>query len=87
MTCYIISYDKREGGDYEPLYDAIKSYKTWAHINESVWAIVTANSAVQVRDHLATFMDSKDRLFVVKSGSEAAWRNSLCKSEWLKENL
>lgn len=30
MSCYIISYDVREGGDYEPLFAAIKEYGTWA---------------------------------------------------------
>jgi len=88
MATYIISYDLRKPGqDYDALYEAIKSYGTWAHINKSVWAVVTTNSAVQVRDYLSQFMDSNDRLFVVKSGVAAAWRNSICKNEWLKEHL
>lgn len=87
MTCYIISYDLRRKRDYEVLYDAIKSYGTWAHITESTWAIVTTKTAVEVRDHLVSVMDSDDVLFVVKSGSEAAWINVICKHEWLKEHL
>jgi hypothetical protein len=87
MTCYIISYDLRGERDYEPLYEAIRSYKTWAHITESTWAIVTTKTAVQVRDHLSSVMDQDDRLFVVKSGVEAAWIKVICKSEWLKGNL
>ena len=88
MACYIISYDLcKPGRNYDELYKAIKSYSTWGHINESLWAIVTESTAVQIRDHLLKCLDSNDRLFVVKSGTEAAWRNSICKSEWLKENL
>jgi hypothetical protein len=87
MACYIISYDLKEGMQYEPLYEAIKSYKTWAHVNESVWAVVTDNKATQVRDHLSGFIGTKDRIFVIKSGVEAAWRNAICKSEWLKDHL
>lgn len=88
MTCYIISYDLRAPSrDYEQLYTAIKSYGKWAHINESVWAIVTDSNAVAVRDHLLQHMDQSDRLFVIKSGVEAAWKNSMCKNEWLKGNL
>ena len=87
MTCYIVSYDLRKQRDYESLYKKIKSYKTWARITESTWAIVTEQKAADIRDQLSSVMDSDDRLFVIKSGVEAAWRNSRCKNEWLKENL
>lgn len=88
MACYIISYDLRQAGrDYNPLIQAIKAYGTWAHINESVWAIVTAQSAVQVRDNLMNHVHANDRIFVVKSGVEAAWKNVLCEASWLKEHL
>ncbi len=85
--CYIISYDLRKKRDYESLYDAIKSYGNWAHILESVWAVVTEKSAKQVRDHLLSCMDNDDGLFVVKSGTEAAWQNVMCETQWLKDNL
>ena len=88
MACYLVSYDLRQPQrNYGQLYGAIKSYGTWAHINESLWAVVTTQSAVQVREHLIQFIDANDRLFVVKSGVEAAWRNVICKNEWLKEHL
>jgi hypothetical protein len=32
-------------------------------------------------------MEEDDSLFVLKSGKEAAWKNVVCKSEWLKNNL
>lgn len=87
MKCYIISYDLRKDRDYKSLYKAIRSYSKWAWITESTWAVVTNKSAISIRDHLAGVMDSDDRLFVVKSGVEAAWRNSRCKNKWLKDNL
>lgn len=88
MACYIISYDLRAPGrNYEQLYAAIKAYGKWAHINESLWAVVTDTNAVAVRDNLTKYLDPNDRLFVVKSGVEAAWKNSMCKNEWLKGNL
>lgn len=87
MACYLISYDLRKAKDYERLYDAIKSYGTWAHVLESSWAVETDKTATNLRDHLAEFIDSDDGLFVVKSAGEAAWRNVLCKNEWLKEHL
>ena len=88
MACYIISYDLvAPGRNYDQLYTAIKSHTKWARINESVWAVVTDKTAAVIRDHLTQYIDANDRLFVIKSGVEAAWRNSMCKNEWLKENL
>lgn len=42
MTLYNIDYDLRNPGrNYEPLYDAIKSYGQWAHPLDSMWIIET----------------------------------------------
>lgn len=88
MKTYIISYDlTKPGRNYDELYAAIKAYGTWAHINQSVWAVKTNQTAVQVRDRLQQCLDSNDRLFVVRSGTEAAWDNVICRNEWLKEHL
>lgn len=87
MKCYLISYDLINQRDYDSLHEAIKSYGTWAKITESFWAIVTTQSSTQIRDYLKKFMDNDDRIFVIKSGSEAAWTNSLASNEWLKKNL
>lgn len=87
MNCYIISYELKGTRDYTALYEAIKSYGTWAHITESTWAVVTDQTWIQVRDNLIRYLEQSDRIFVVKSGSAAAWNNVLCKHEWLKEHL
>ena len=86
MTCYIIACELSEGADYGPLYEAIKAYSGWARITKLTWAVVTAKSAVEIRDHLSKITGT-ERLFVVKSGVEAAWSNSRCSDTWLKENL
>jgi hypothetical protein len=85
--CYLISYDLSDDGDYSELFDAIKGYRTWAHITESLWAVVTDQSAAQIRDTVGKYLPDGSRLFVVKSGVEAAWSNVICKAEWLKKNL
>ena len=86
MNTYIVTYDLRKSRDYESLYKAIKSYK-WAYVLESVWCIVTSDSAKDIRDYLKGFMDNDDGLFVIKSGTEAAWSNVECSNAWLKDNL
>ena len=88
MSSKIIEYDlKQPGRDYEALYAAIKSYGTWAHVTESTWFIKTNESCVQVRDNLLKQMDSNDRLFVGELSGTAAWKNTICKDEFLKDNL
>ena len=83
---FIISYDLHNG-NYDELFEAIKSYGTWAHITESTWAIISSKKASEIRDHLGEYLPKGSRLIVVKSGAVAAWRNVICSNEWLKKNL
>lgn len=92
MKVYQICYDLRKQRDYISLKEAIKSYENWAHPLESCWVIATEQSAVQIRDHLATVMDRDDGLLITRLQGEAAWRmlnfdyaNEV--TNWLKEQL
>lgn len=87
MKCYIITYDLRKFRNYDALYNAIKSYGTWGKITESTWAIVTYQSTAQIRDYLLNYIDNDDRLFVLKSGGEAAWQNVIAENNWLQQHL
>ena len=85
--CYIISYELIIPRNVEPLHNAIRAYGIWAKITDTTWAIVTSQSAFDVRNYLQSFLNNNDRIFVVKSGIEAAWANAICTNEWLKKNL
>lgn len=87
MTTYIISYDMAQDGDYNNLITAIKAYKIWAHITESTWAVTSDKSATEIRDDLGKYLPKGSKIFVIKSGAVAAWRNVICSNEWLKKNL
>jgi len=87
MNCYIITYDLRFGGNYTALHNVIKAYGTWAKITESTWAVVSRQTAGQIRDNLLGYMDNNDRLFVIKSGGEAAWMRILSSKEWLQKHI
>ena len=86
MQCYLISFDLAKGGDYEAILQAIKT-NPWAQITDSLWAVMSPLSAVAVRDSLTPLLPKGSRIIVIKSGLEAAWRNVICNSEWLKTNL
>ncbi len=88
MSSKIIEYDLRQPDrDYDALYKAIKDYGTWAHVTESTWLIKTDETCVQVGDKLLELMDSNDRLFVGELTGKAAWHNTICKSQFLKDNV
>lgn len=87
MRCYVITYDLIKQKNYEILWQAIKTLGVWAKITESTWAVKTEKSAKEIRDYLSQYIDSDDRIFVVRSGVEAAWKNSICSNEWLRNNL
>ncbi len=74
MACHIINYDLRKPQrDYDKLYEAIKSYSTWAHILESTWIVESERNSEEVRDHLKKHMDADDGIVVVRLGEEGAW--------------
>lgn len=83
--CYIITYQLLN--DPSVVISAIKKYGTWAKIIDNTWAIVTEKSAKEVRDELSSLIGQRERLFVIKSGVEAAWKNAACTNEWLKKNI
>ena len=84
---FVISFSAPTGTSYVKLFAAIKSYKTWAKITKTTWAVVTEKKATEVRDHLLKYLPSDGRIIVIKSGSVSAWRNVMCSSEWLRKNL
>ena len=84
---YIVSYDLADGGDYDKLYEKLKSYSGWAHITESTWAVLTTKEASEIRDEIGKLLVEGSRLIVVESANVAAWRNPICSNKWLKDNV
>jgi hypothetical protein len=89
MPAYIVSFELKDDSRRESLLNGLKSYGGYCPINENCWAISTTKSAVQIRDHLTGLLGSGDRIFVIRSGTEAAWRKSYGQKndDWLKEYL
>jgi CRISPR/Cas system-associated endoribonuclease Cas2 len=89
MAKYVVAYDlMKQGQNYECIIAKIKQYGTWAHVQESVWFIVTNDTATQVRDNLQSCLDANDKLIVAGLTGEAAWiGHSQEISDWLKQNL
>lgn len=85
MATYIVTYDlHKQGQNYACLIKKLEGYGTHFHMQQSVWIIETGQSAVQIRDHLNSCLDSNDKLFVGQL-SGAAWAGFTDEqSRWLK---
>lgn len=89
MTCYIVSFQTSDDETRRKLIASLKTYKKYCPINHTCWAVVAEQKASEIRDFLKVTLEDGDKLFVVRSGTEAAWRNAFGpkNSEWLKKNL
>ncbi len=89
MKCYIVSFETSSEDATKALEMRLKSYPNYCPINKYCWAIMTEQSAAQIREHLSGALNFKtDHLFVILSGTESSWYTYGAKnSEWLKKNL
>jgi hypothetical protein len=89
MTCYIVSFQAKDISVRQQIRNLLKTFKSYCPINTTCWAVVSDKKAAEIRDYLKTALARGDRLFVVRSGSEAAWRNAISSkhSDWLKKYL
>ena len=70
---YMVTYDLNvPGKNYQDLYRALEGYDYW-HCVDSTWIIKTNSTAIQIRDSLKPYLDSNDKLLVVRLTGESAW--------------
>ena len=89
MTTYIVTFEVNDDLKKNQIKEKLKQYSGYCPIHDSCWAIISDQSAVQILNFLSTDLPASERIFVIRSGIEAAWTNpySTNNSEWLKERL
>ena len=89
MSCYIVIVTMKAQSRRTALVEKLRSFEGFCPLTPDSWAIVTELTAKTLRDQLTDSLDQGDQLFVIRSGTEGAWRNSFGKkyNEWLKKNL
>lgn len=89
MAVYIVCYDlMQQGQNYKCITDKLGAYPTHWHMQQSVWVIVTTESASQFRDNLRRCLDQNDKLMVAELSGTAAWSGySEDITKWLKRQL
>lgn len=84
----IITYDLcNNSKNYNALYEYFRSYPIWAHITESTWLISTEKSCKTIALEICELLDSDDRFFITDVNFDAAWKNVICDSDYLKSKL
>jgi hypothetical protein len=89
MTVYIVSFEINDLERRKRFKAAMREYGQCCPINEYTWAVNVEKTAAQIRDELLKIVNSADRLFIIRSGTEAAWSNLYGdkNTEWLKKWL
>jgi len=89
MTTYVVAFEINDPARRNRFKEALKGYELYCPINENTWAIAAEKSAVQVRDELMKVSSAPDSIFIIRSGTEAAWSNAYGEknAEWLKKWL
>ncbi len=89
MTTFIVAFEIPDASRRARFKQALKAYGAYCPINDNTWAISVDKTAVQVRDELMKSASGQDRIFVIRSGTAAAWSNSYGNknNDWLKKWL
>ena len=89
MTTYIVTFEVDDDLKKNQIKEKLKQYSGYCPIHDNCWAVISDQSTVQIRDFLNKDLSASDRIFVIRSGVDAAWTNpySIKNSEWLKERL
>jgi CRISPR-associated endonuclease Cas2 len=85
---YLVCYDlDKPGQDYTDVINALEKLRA-RRIQYSVWLLYAPTlTTVQVRDHLAQFIDGNDRLLVVGLQNIAAWKNLMIPGQTVQQFL
>lgn len=90
MSSYLVTFQAKELQTREKIREFLKTFDSYCAVHNTCWVISTDLKAKQIRDKVGEIIQPGDRLLVLRSGTEGAWRNVLggaASSEWLKENL
>ena len=89
QTCYVVTFEIGQSTTIGGLVEQLKTYGGYCPIHANAWAITTEKTALQICQHLMAHIGPADRIFVVRSGTQAAWNSAYSEghTEWLKKNL
>ena len=89
MSTYIVTFEISDDKVLTALTDKLKTFGGYCPSHKNAWAISTDKKAIDIRDALTSIIKPNDRVFVIRSGTEAAWWNSYGQNnnDWLIKYL
>jgi hypothetical protein len=89
MTCYVVTFQTNSEMSRSKVVETLMTYGFYCPVHDYCWVIKTDVGAVEIADKIGAVLQPSERVFVIRSGTEAAWRNSYGEknNQWLKENL
>lgn len=86
MTTFTVSYDLIKRKDYQTLWDELA--RLGAHRTQaSYWLVNVSNSAKELHDHLKSFADGDDRIWVSELTKNHWYANALAgTNDWIAKN-
>jgi len=87
MAFFSITYDLVEDKNYDTLIDRLNELDT-VKVQLSQWLLSANNTAKEVKDHLAQYIDGDDRLMVIEFTKKPAYTYALKGTNaWLDEHF
>lgn len=76
MAMFAVSYDLIAGKDYKRLTDRLAELDS-VKVQLSYWLLAANNTAKEVKDHLAQYVDGDDRLMVIEFTKRPQYTNAI----------
>ena len=71
MAVYVVSYELRNTSlDYRNLFEELERSAGWWHYLDNTWLVSTDESATQLYNRLAPYLDGGDSLLIVQAGRD-----------------
>lgn len=90
MNTYIVTFEVNDSVRLNKIKKYLREKSNGiCPIHSNATAIRSEKKASEIRDEIIQMTTAEDRIFVIRSGTEAAWKNSYGKdnNEWLKKHL
>lgn len=89
LTCFIVTWDAPPASAENVRKALQEQFQWYCPIHANAWAVVTDRDAKAVADGLVAAVGPAGRLFIIRSGTAAAWFNLLGPNyeQWLRTTL
>lgn len=86
MALYLVTYDlRKQGQDYDALYERIKACGNAWHGMQNVWFVHTDRTASDIVNHVRLALDANDKVFVSRINEAAWWGFPAEADKWIQD--